>query len=408
MVRYILFIFLILLFTQVSAQADVFSYQVALRGVDGNPPAQGSNIAIRISILDGSAAGNQLYREVHVQAINNNAGIVNLQIGNGTSKEGDLSNVIWTTPRFLKTEVDLAGGANYTDMGATQIFGVPYAIQAKRSTTADNALTAMNSSGLTIAGLGEDYLKHNGSTWIAEKFPFIKAVDSTLLLNNNINRLRYQDNNSSSYIEFQKKYSKTPYIIEGSSGFTRGLISVISNNPNQDPQYTGILAGDKYGTGLVGYSTHGVGIIAHCDSGIALNSNSYRGTASTFHSTFGLGMRILASTGAKIGCLNEDSTALELAGQLKVSTDYPDRQFAYQIAFQPANFSSVALTHRNQKITDIISVTPIYNGVNNTLPGYYVLWDSGTSTWKIYAASDDGTPSPFPGGCGFNILVIRR
>jgi hypothetical protein len=133
MVRYILFLFLILVLNQISAQADVFSYQVALRGADGNPPAQGSNIAIRISILDGSATGGQLYREVHTQALTNNAGIVNLQIGNGTNKEGDLSNVVWTTARFLKTEVDLAGGVNYSDMGATQILGVPFANTAKKS-----------------------------------------------------------------------------------------------------------------------------------------------------------------------------------------------------------------------------------------------------------------------------------
>lgn len=132
MVRYILFLFLILVLNQISAQADVFSYQVALRGADGNPPAQGSNIAIRISILDGSATGGQLFREVHTQAVTNNAGIVNLQIGNGTSKEGDLSNVVWTTARFLKTEVDLAGGSNYSDMGATQILGVPFANTAKK------------------------------------------------------------------------------------------------------------------------------------------------------------------------------------------------------------------------------------------------------------------------------------
>lgn len=132
MVRVKLFLLILLFQLRVLAQADVFSYQMAIRGADGNPPAQGSNISIRISILDGSAAGAQLYRELHTQALNNNSGIVNLQIGNGSSKEGNISNIVWTTPRFIKTEVDIAGGSNYIDMGATQILGVPFANTAKK------------------------------------------------------------------------------------------------------------------------------------------------------------------------------------------------------------------------------------------------------------------------------------
>lgn len=132
MTRSILFILFSLYQLCSFAQADIFSYQLALRGADGNPPAQGTNIALRISILDGSATGGQLYREIHNQALNNNAGIVNIQVGNGTAKEGDIATIIWSTTRFIKTEVDLAGGVNYIDMGATQILGVPFANTAKK------------------------------------------------------------------------------------------------------------------------------------------------------------------------------------------------------------------------------------------------------------------------------------
>lgn len=163
MVRVKLFLVILLFQLRVLAQADVFSYQMALRGADGNPPAQGSNIAIRISILDGSAAGAQLYRELHTQALNNNSGIVNLQIGNGSSKEGDIANIVWTTPRFIKTEVDIAGGSNYIDMGATQILGVPFANTAKKVIEKQTLTLIPNQ----LEGYYRDSIKISGSNTIA-------------------------------------------------------------------------------------------------------------------------------------------------------------------------------------------------------------------------------------------------
>src|SRR5690349_17807601 len=109
------------------AQPAKFNYQGVARNATGNPLAS-RPIALRISILDGSATGMVVYRESH--AVTTNAfGLYNVAIGNGMNVTGTISGINWGSgDKYIRIELDPAGGTTYTDLGAAQLLSVPYAM----------------------------------------------------------------------------------------------------------------------------------------------------------------------------------------------------------------------------------------------------------------------------------------
>jgi len=90
-----------------------------------------SNVGIRLSLMDNSASGTVLYSETHTKTTSAQ-GLFNLIIGQGTAVTGTFAGINWAAnPKFLKIEMDAAGGANYVLVGTTQLLTVPYAMVAK-------------------------------------------------------------------------------------------------------------------------------------------------------------------------------------------------------------------------------------------------------------------------------------
>ncbi len=105
------------------------SYQaIALNG-SGNPVVS-SNVGLRLSVLNASATGTVVYSETHTKTTSAQ-GLFNLVIGQGTVGAGSFANINWATgTKFLKVEMDAAGGTNYILVGTTQLLSVPYALTA--------------------------------------------------------------------------------------------------------------------------------------------------------------------------------------------------------------------------------------------------------------------------------------
>lgn len=124
-----------LLASHIYAQTpEGMSYQAIVRN-ENNTLVIESAVGMQISILQGSASGNAVYVERHFPTTNSN-GLVSLQIGNGVLVSGNFAAIDWSNgPYFIKTETDLAGGANYKISGTSQLLSVPYALHAK---TAEN------------------------------------------------------------------------------------------------------------------------------------------------------------------------------------------------------------------------------------------------------------------------------
>lgn len=106
-----------------------FRYQSMLRKANGSALA-GQAVKIKISILKGGVSGTLVYSEIH-SATTNDFGVVNLEIGQGSSKTGSISTIDWSVDSyFVKVEIDETGGTNYTLSGVSQLLSVPYALHA--------------------------------------------------------------------------------------------------------------------------------------------------------------------------------------------------------------------------------------------------------------------------------------
>lgn len=140
----------LLIASALQAQApERMSYQAVARDTDGAIlPDQ--TVSMRIQVLQSSGTGVAVYTETHTTSTNAN-GLVSLQIGGGSVVSGSLSGINWNAgPYFLKTEIDLSGGTNYSIIGTTQLLSVPYALHAERvGTEADPAFTASPAAGVT-------------------------------------------------------------------------------------------------------------------------------------------------------------------------------------------------------------------------------------------------------------------
>ena len=114
------------------AQApEGFNYQAVVRNAGGiilnNQP-----VGMRLTVQQGSIGGTAVYTETFTSTTNG-YGLVNLEIGTGTSTD-DFTIIDWANgPFFMETAVDVSGGTNYSVMGTSQLMSVPYALYAKTS-----------------------------------------------------------------------------------------------------------------------------------------------------------------------------------------------------------------------------------------------------------------------------------
>ncbi len=90
-------------------------------------------ISVRLTVLSGSPAGTIQYQETHTTTTNIN-GVFDLVVGQGIPTIGTFTAISWATGlKFLKTEIDPAGGTTYVVMGTTQMQSVPYALYAENA-----------------------------------------------------------------------------------------------------------------------------------------------------------------------------------------------------------------------------------------------------------------------------------
>ena len=92
-------------------------------------------ISIQVSVLSGSTTGTIEWQETH-STTTDTFGLFILIIGQGTSTgngaQSSFADISWgTNTHFLKIEMDVTGGTNYSFMGTNQMMSVPYALYAE-------------------------------------------------------------------------------------------------------------------------------------------------------------------------------------------------------------------------------------------------------------------------------------
>ena len=115
---------------------QAISYQAVALNASGSP-VKNKNVALRLSILYGSAAGTLSYQERQTTTTDA-SGILSVNIGNDSVLSGSFSGVDWSKGvYFLKTEIDTTGGVSYTTIGTVQFFSVPFSLYSGNSAQAN-------------------------------------------------------------------------------------------------------------------------------------------------------------------------------------------------------------------------------------------------------------------------------
>tara|TARA_R110001592_G_scaffold355013_1_gene655178 strand:+ start:1166 stop:2626 length:1461 start_codon:yes stop_codon:yes gene_type:complete len=128
----------VLTFTAFGQAPEGFKYQAVVRDA-GNTILVSQAVGVQLTIQQGSIGGTAVYTETFAPTTNG-YGLINLEIGTGTSAD-DFTIIDWANgPYFIETAVDVAGGTAYVVMGTAQLMSVPYALHAK---TAENVTNDM-------------------------------------------------------------------------------------------------------------------------------------------------------------------------------------------------------------------------------------------------------------------------
>ncbi len=169
MKRIYAFLTVLLLTVGLRAQSfQGFSYQAVVRSSDNELVVE-KPVGMKVSLLQGSDNGSEVYVETHVPSTNKN-GLISVGIGNGVKISGDFMVIDWSKgPYFIKTEIDPTGGSSYVLTITSQLLSVPYAHYSFKSDVS-NTSNVSNSSKIADSIRGKDFFWN-------------KAIDTSIIYN---------------------------------------------------------------------------------------------------------------------------------------------------------------------------------------------------------------------------------
>jgi hypothetical protein len=147
-----------------------FNYQTTVRNNSGSILSF-QPVTLNFSFYSNGLTGTIVWQENHFLATDAK-GHVKTVIGNGVSTgvgSSSAFNLInWSSGiYYLKVSIDAAGGTTFVDMGATQLFSVPYSLHSLKSQGCNNlSLSELNDVSVTTNSVG-NLLKWNGLYWIS-------------------------------------------------------------------------------------------------------------------------------------------------------------------------------------------------------------------------------------------------
>ena len=112
-----------------------------IQGIDiVGRPIDDAEISVRITILENSPTGTQLYQEEH-EVLTDLYGMFNLVIGQGLQVSADpFSSINWQGDKYLQVELSIENNGSFVLSAVQQLMSVPYAFLAENAMVAQTAI----------------------------------------------------------------------------------------------------------------------------------------------------------------------------------------------------------------------------------------------------------------------------
>ncbi|KFF22344.1 beta strand repeat-containing protein [Chryseobacterium sp. JM1] len=286
------------------AQApEKMSYQAIMRNGTGQLLVN-QNIAVKVSVLQGSPAGTLVYSE-RLTGLTNANGLISMEIGTGTVLSGTFSTINWPSGSYyLKTETDPAGGTNYTIAGTSQLLSVPYALYAKSAggtggtfaipytNTVNNVSTLFS---LTNDGDGTSVEGINNTT--TSSIAPVRGIVNSTTPGGFSSAVRGINNGTGGLgIGVWGSQAGSGWGVYGVTASGLGIYG------NSSASGTGVYANSNTGTGLTATSNNGIAasmsIFNNANSNNVLNANTLGNGTVINVSSSGSGAGVFSSTGS--------------------------------------------------------------------------------------------------------------
>ncbi|MGB0167146.1 MAG: hypothetical protein ACPF8V_09865, partial [Luteibaculum sp.] len=159
-------------YAQYATNKRTISYQAVVRDANGQLAANKA-IGVQISILCCTPGNPPMFTERHSVTTNEN-GLLSIEIGAGEYLSGiSFLNIYFGQLLYVKTELDLLGGSNYTQSSTSSILSVPSANYAMVSSVLEGpawnfvgAYTMTNDNNSDFEFLGYVYIQYLSPTQV--------------------------------------------------------------------------------------------------------------------------------------------------------------------------------------------------------------------------------------------------
>ena len=337
-------IFTLILFVLVSLvvfsqSPEGFSYQAIVRDTENNLITN-QTIGIQLNILQYSESGSSVYTETQTPATNSN-GLFSIEIGTGTSSD-DMSTIDWSDgPYYIKTEIDIEGGVNYTITGISQLLSVPYALHAKTAESY-NEIDGDITNELQVISISNDtiYLTDGGFVKIPDRRLLFDTLASSIFIDtSSVDISKYDFVIGSTHLNDLGKieHDNKLFFDKSKGAFRAGGVEGSEWDENNRGEYSIALGKNGKASG---------------DNSVALgNTNIVQGENSI---AFGIGNNVLKNLSQAIGVCNytHNDYAIALGSMNAVAAD---NAAAFGISNIIQGYYGVAIGLGN-RVSDTLSV----------------------------------------------------